>query len=159
MSLISAVFTSVVLFSIPVTGKLASDESERIITLITGLCFWIGIAGIIVFSVKTNSKRKRIEKKLKKKGSNIPSDGKQPGCISFFKNKAAIIIDVIFIVSAAVFLLLLLLQTNSQFLFFTVLSVMFLSFNLHCQFNGKNYIYITLAEKYCKRKKENRNNG
>ncbi len=157
ISLLCAVFVSFILLLIPITGKV-SAEAEKVITAILGICIWLGIAGIVLFAVRTNNNRKIIEKKLKKNGSKI-FDAKQIGCISFFKNKTASVCDITLFASTILFVLLMWLGVNSQLLLFFLLSIIFLSFNMHCHFNGKNYVYIESLEEYYKNKKGEQKNG
>lgn len=156
LSVASGIFTSAVLLLIPVTQEVTVNFSKAV-TAVLGICFWLGVAGIILFAVRTNSRRKKIEKKLKRSGTGIYSE-RQIGCISFFKNKEAVVCDIVLFASAITFAVLLWLKNSSQLLQFSLLSVIFLSFNLHCHLNGKNYVYIKLLKQYYKNKKGNVNN-
>lgn len=150
LSVASAIITGIALMSVPIIG-LFDSVANTVFTYAIGIAIWIGLICFICFSIKTNNKRKKIEAKLKKNNS-IPLKKKRIGCFSFFKNKEAIISDIIFIISAIIAVLLMFLNRKSEIYTFLIFSVMFLSFCLHCYLNGTNYVYFKLIKKYFKSK-------
>lgn len=79
--------------------------------------------------------RKSIKKSQKSKAKNI-------GVISFMKTSAGKIADGIFIISALIFVVLLFKNVTGSTEIIPVLSVLFMSFQMHCLYNGTNYCFL-----------------
>lgn len=94
--------------------------------------FWAGLVIGVIMQVV-------ISVKLKGKANN------RVGIISFFKNKYALIFDILMIISFIVTLILMILKINN-FAAFLAISLMIFSFELHCVFNGKYFNYILTKE-------------
>lgn len=112
-----------------------------------GALFWVGILCGIVFLVLTGKQRKQIETVLREKGGQAPE--KAPlGVVSFFRNRAALIADIIFFLAVIAFVLLFVFQIHNAWAVIAALEILFLSFVMHCFLNGKNYKYIKAYNKY-----------
>ena len=118
-----------------------------------GALFWAGILCGIVFLILTGEQRKQIETVLREKGGQTPE--KAPlGVISFFRNRAALIVDIIFFLAVIAFVLLFVFQIHNAWAVIAALEILFLSFVMHCFLNGINYKYIKAYNKYIKSKEQ-----
>lgn len=107
----------------------SGGQTNRIIAIISGVLFWIGLIIAIVFGLLQN-----------KTTTNKDSNNKI-GLISFFSNKPAFVFDVILIVSFIAFVICLIINKVSN-IATIIFSIFIFSFEMHCVFNGKNYKYI-----------------
>ena len=114
----------------------AQKDTTKILTVISGGFFWIGLVGTIVMAIKIDKTRKR-SGKLRDKKSKV----KQIGLLSFFKNKEAKIADIAMFASIICFIVARICTDNLYWLF-TFLATFVFSFGMHCMLNGKNYIYL-----------------
>ncbi len=107
----------------------SGGQTNRIIAIISGVLFWIGLIIAIVFGLLQNktTTNKDINNKI--------------GLISFFSNKPAFVFDVILIVSFIAFVICLIINRMSN-IATIIFSIFIFSFEMHCVFNGKNYKYI-----------------
>ena len=113
-------------------------------TVIYGAVFWAGFIAGFVFQIPIQRKRKR--------DSRYKRVDKRFLFLRFFRNKPAIVFDILLILGAFI----LVLCTAMFFLkvaVFTVIGNMLtpaavfavlLSLEMHCLFNGKNYEYICM---------------
>lgn len=98
--------------------------------------FWIG-----------NASRKQMERKvfhMRRFGDH------GPGIISFSSNRIATICDWIMLASFITVVLEIVFPAKHEWLVMVSLAVLFLSFNLHCILNGKNYKYLVAYHKHKK---------
>lgn len=103
---------------------------------ISGLLFWVGLAGVAVSTIVISRDRKSsraFRKQIKRQ--------KQLGLTHFFQNKFALVFDIIMFISIVTFILLSIIG-NSYYLQFIFLSIFIFSFGMHCMLNGMNFIYI-----------------
>jgi len=122
-------------------------EIGNVLNVILAIIFWMSLALYIVSVILSSKQRQKIEKskfKVKKLKKN------HFGILKFFQNKEAVIFDVLLFISTALIIVSLVLKTESVWLIALGLFLWFISFNLHCLFNGKNYIYIKAYEFYKK---------
>ena len=96
--------------------------------VIIGVSFWIPlILGVVMQIVLYICYKKR---KRKVEGT---------GFWHFFKNKTAMIFDIIFIISAVTLIIVLFLTNGVGFICYVCLSTVVFSFCMHCIFNGRVY--------------------
>ena len=114
---------------------------QRIGAYILAALFWICIVIEGVFVHMATQERKWMERKRFRSRTLKYS---QPGVISFFKNCEASIADVVLFTSATLVVVLAWTQIKTVWMIMTGISILFLSFNLHCILNGKNYRYLKL---------------
>lgn len=141
-----AVFQCLLILCIPFVN-LETIGWQRVGAYVVASLFWLSVIAEIVFVLLSTQFRKRLENERKGKKSK---DGLQPGIISFFKNREAKIVDIIFLVSVVVVLILILAKVKTGWMVMASFSTLFLSFNLHCILNGKNYRYIKNNQLYKK---------
>ena len=136
-SLICPVVGCISLYFVPlvnVTGTAAQTAGAYLIALL----FWGSIIAEIVFSRRCRKTRKAMEYRLFK---HKPLRYSYPGVISFFKNREATVADIVLFASAICIAVLIWLHVKIGWLILGGISLFFLSFNLHCSLNGRNYRY------------------
>ena len=115
---------------------IGADGSVNALLYIAGICFWIGLIGIVAAFLSINSLRKSdTEFQEKYKGY------RQIGIINFLKNPYACIADGLMIISLVVLIIVRLL-VNNNILTMVFVSLFVFTFGMHCMLNGINYIYI-----------------
>lgn len=128
------------------TGKMSSIVSYGI-----GALFWASfILGQIMFWM-ANRSRKGIERYLKRNGMKVLNPCR-PGIVSLFQNKEAVIADIVFIISVLATAASVIFSIGNEWIILSSVSLLFLSLNLHCLFNGLNYKYIDFVRKNSKRR-------
>lgn len=137
VSLISAVVGAVFLL---ITGLLSIEHSigEKIAAYITAAIFWISVVIQIGVTIKASIHRKHLERQ---KGKGQAEGLFGIGVISFFKNREAMAADILLFMSAASIVVMVWLGYDQQWVVLLCISLLFLSFSLHCIYNGKNYRY------------------
>ena len=128
------------------------DESlYGLYSIIIGLLFWISVLFEIVFSLLAFNCSKKMDKKY--------SIGeKTVGVISFFKTKSGTVSDILLILSLVMLMLLFVFGITKISLVISVLTVLYISFNLHCIFNGINYrVLLKMEEKNREKNSKKRN--
>lgn len=130
---------------VDVTGKVNA------LSITVAVIFWLGLILSQIFIWLCNAKRRKSMKKEKKIDSLSKT---RPGIVTFNRNLIALIMDLLMIISAIAIVVLVITETNSSWFIMTSTSMLFLSFNLHCYWNGKNYRYIEFLNKE-KRRREN----
>ncbi len=122
-------------FSLMPFGVLMANQT-MLMTYLAGSLFWIGLIGTVTAAIII-LRSKRRDKGFKKTCHHY----KQWGLVHFFQNKPAVIFDVLLFVSITGFVLarLFLDTTVCPFIF---LSLLILSFGMHCMLNGSSYMYI-----------------
>lgn len=66
------------------------------------------------------------------------------------KTREGLVADVVMFASLIAVIVIAWTQVKSQWLILSCVSVLYLSFNMHCLLNGKNYRYIKLLSNYKK---------
>lgn len=130
---------SISVFLMPI-GIEISDRT-RILTYLSGVMFWVSLAGTISIALFITHKRKK-----SKEFANADSGSKRWGIIHFFQNKPAIICDVLLFVSLIGFIITRVLSETTIFPF-VFLSLFIFSFGMHCMLNGSNYNYINYQKR------------
>lgn len=117
---------------------IASDQAQKnnkVWLIVTGLLFWINLFGAYGVLIYINRKRKKYYTQKQEPLSS------KPGIISFFSNPIAIASDIVMIIGIIGLICCLLLLRNES-LNTVFLSVSVFSFQMHCLFNGRNYLFI-----------------
>lgn len=107
----------------------SGGQTNRIIAVISGVLFWMGLIIAIVFGL--------LQKKMI---TNKDKDNKIT-LIKFFSNKPAFVFDVLLVVSFVAFVICMSINRMSN-IATIIFSIFIFSFEMHCVFNGKNYKYI-----------------
>lgn len=107
-----------------------------LISNISGVMFWVGlIIGCTMQIILIKKYRKAISRNKRHKSEKI-------GLISFFKNKIAIIFDILFIISIIGFIVEIVFTDMTPYICYITLSLLIFSFIMHCILNGKIFRYI-----------------
>lgn len=146
LSFVCFIFSGISILCIPITNAYGTGIS-KVMVYVVACMFWIGIIGEFVLFNKANSLRKILERKSRRKNATISSNI-GIGVLSFFRNREAKICDVILFISAALFAFLSVFKIDIEWLIVISTELLFLSFNLHCFLNGKNYGYIKSYKNY-----------
>ena len=114
-------------------------EGHSILLYITALLFWGFNILKLWFVFKTGSSRRRLERliKVRRISKRMPI-----GIISFLKNKPGIAADVLLFASIITLVILIKTECFNPVVSGVCMSIMFLAFDAHCIFNGRNYRYI-----------------
>lgn len=124
-------------------------------TYMIGALFWLGVILEQVFLWMANADRKSIERRLRRMNTHTYSSS-PVGVLTFFQCREAVVTDIALFVFAITVTLLSVFKCRESWIIILCISFLFLSFNLHCFLNGKNYKYIKSYSKY---KKEQEKNG
>lgn len=122
-------------------------EIDNALNTVFAVLFWMCLILYTVSLMLSSKERQKIEKskfRVKKLKKN------HIGVIKFFQNKEAVIFDVLLFISTALIIVSIITKTEFEWLIAISLFLWFISFNLHCLFNGKNYMYIKAYEIYKK---------
>lgn len=141
--LTSIVFLSVMSLSI-LFMPMAVNSMNNIWVVLVGLTFYIGAIGGYVSIVIAGVLRKKHLSILKEKRK---TNKDKLGLVSFFSNLPALIFDILMLISIIAFCVVCLLGYLDIHIPFIVLSIMVLSINMHCLFNGRIYRSIQIKVK------------
>lgn len=138
--LTSVVFLSVMSLSI-LFMPMAVNSMNNIWVVLVGLTFYIGAIGGYVLIVIAGVLIKKHLSILKEKRK---TNKDKLGLVSFFSNLPALIFDILMLISIIAFCVVCLLDYIDIHIPFIVLSIMVLSINMHCLFNGRIYKFIKI---------------
>lgn len=134
----------------PVGSKEITQEFNTV-NLIAGLMFWVGLLAGTISQILLSVGCKRW---LRSENIDL-SLVNQPkiGLISFFRNKTAIIFDIIMILSLIGFAATAVVTDATGYACYIFIALFSFSFCAHCIFNGRSYYFIENSESI-KRKNE-----
>ncbi|GEM_PF-5744377 len=119
------------LFSIQFLNLVKNENIRGILSYAVAACFWLGIISEIIFLCIMNGQSKKIPDN---------TDRKFPiGIISFFKTTEGKIFDILSIIFLILVVMIIFMKISSRLLIISSLSAFFLSFQLRCFCNGRNY--------------------
>ena len=117
----------------------ATEQAEitnRTSLFVTGSAFWLTLLAGIVLLVFANLERRDFAR------TRLDGDykmGSRVGIITFFDNIPATVFDILMIVSAIASTILIITKRSNVQLTFIAISILVLSLNMHCLFNGRIY--------------------
>lgn len=120
-------------------ANVEGTEGQRMFAYVIAFLFWTSIFAEIIFLCMANSQRKRLSRKLYR---NKEISQSLLGIFSFLKNKEAMVVDIMLFLSVILLGIIIWTNVKTGWIIIGVVSVLVLSFNLHCIFNGKNYRYL-----------------
>lgn len=134
LSIAASIVSSISILGIAFIGK--ELAFEKLIQIIFPIIFWVGtiIEQAMIWSANS------IRNKLETEGRLRRIRGK-PGVLSILQTEEGAITDLILILSVIAFVILLLFGIGKGFVQYLFISLIVLSFRLHCIFNGKNFRY------------------
>ncbi len=151
LSVVCVIISSLALLCIPSTD-INGVGTKKVLAYVTAAVFWLSLFISQIFFWSANSKRKIIERELKKR--KIKTINSKPGLVSFFKNKPAITADAGLFFSAVLLAITTCFHLKNEWLIIGCVFLLFLTFNLHCLLNGKNYKYIQNYKVYLNSKEQ-----
>ena len=107
--------------------------------VLPGLLFWIGLFVGIAFQVVLEARRRSFFARYKVKREKMQKP--KNGLLTFASNKIAAIVDNIFVVSIVATILAFIFTRGVGYLCYICISIMLLTFCLHCILNGRNYFH------------------
>ena len=136
-SILCSVIGAVTLFSIVFLKKIEHDNIKQLVSYLIGGVFWLSMLIKIFLIILMGKLRKKsgLHEKINSVQLHI-------GLVSFFKTKEGIVSDVILGISLLLTMFLVILKVNYQILVMMTISILYLSFDLHCFFNGTNFRMI-----------------
>lgn len=115
------------------------------LNVLPGLFFWGGLLIGVAFQILLEVRRRSFFAKYKVKREKMQKP--RNGLLTFASNKIAAIVDNVFIVSIVATVLAFIFTKGTGYLCYICISVLVLSFCLHCIFNGRNYFHVNNQKK------------
>lgn len=140
LSILMAVIESISLLMVPLSD-LNGTAGQKIAAYLVAVIFWLSLIFEIVFVYISSKKRRKMEKEkhFHRSGKEMP---KRIGLVSFLKNFEASVVDIALFIIAIIVVILTWTQGGNEWLNIIFISLLILSFNLHCILNGKNYAFL-----------------
>lgn len=130
----------------------AGSQAQKIGAFLLAVLFWICITLEIFFTFRCKRERRYLERRHYRRRWMRHM---YPGVISFFKNFEATVADIALFVTAVLTVIFNWIRLSSTLISIGCMAILFLSFNLHCLLNGKNYRY---KKAFYKHQKEHESN-
>ena len=143
---ISLFFVSLSFMLIPVETDILVGELS-LMPFVSGIMFWAFLILAVVFLVVLSVKRKSFYTTYKLKESE---KHKRIGLMSFFKNKYAVVIDILMFVSFCLLLMIFIVTDGKYYDSYVAITIFLFLFFMHCIFNGKLFFYICALNKTIK---------
>lgn len=134
LSIVASIISSISIIASAFVGK--NGSIDKAIQVLFPIVFWIGLIAEQVLIWSANS----IRNKLEAEGKLRRIRGR-PGALSVLQTEEGAITDIVFILSIIVYMILLLFGIGKGFVQHLFISLIVLSFRLHCIFDGKNFRY------------------
>ena len=138
----------VLLLLIP-CSNIEGTKTQQMMAYIIAFLFWSSIIGELICVRLSSNERKRLERKFHN-GREINQS--LPGVFSFAKNRESKIADITLYLSVILLGIIIWTNIKTGWIIIGVVSILVLSFNIHCVFNGKNYRYLKEIRKLGKEK-------
>lgn len=141
----------VIILFIPLVN-LEGTALQRMAAYILAAAFWISIATEFFMVKLCTYERRWLERRgYRNKGLRYS----KPGIFSFFKSTEAVVADIVLFLSIIIVGISVCMQIKTEWMIMGGISILVLSFNLHCILNGRNYRYI---KKYKKEQEQDEQN-
>lgn len=145
LSYIFTVLASIMIILIPLSNINEIGLKKHLAYIIASV-FWISFLLEILCFTKTSQYYKKAKRIIMRKHPNAVLD-KGIGAFLIFRNKEAVLADVIFFLSLVTLIIMFLKDFDNKWLVSSMTSLTFLSFNMHCILNGRVYKYIKMVNK------------
>lgn len=120
---------------------LPGDAESRLVDILAGLGFWIGLITGAACQTALSLRRKKWEKK-----TGLEISGRM-GLVSFCRNPKGKLADLLTLVSILGLGLSMWLTRSRGMICYIFLGFTVLAFSGHCVYNGKNYNYLQIRRK------------
>ena len=137
---LSIVFSIVSSISLIAAAWVNSENINQTVLKVLGLVFWIGLALEQALFWKAN----KLRKDLAKNDKGAPTG--KIGLLSHGTTKSCFVADVVFAGSLILFVICMLFHFGEELLQYILISLLVLSFRMHCILNGINYRYKKYKE-------------
>lgn len=104
---------------------------EKVFSICVALIFWSGVLVACFFDWRC---RAILKSQRKKKSTKLIS---RPAILRFAENKYIRVIDIGMVVAMFIFILILFFDIQHEWFVMTDISMMFMTFGLHCIYSGK----------------------
>lgn len=149
LSIIRTLFGAVLIFLIPIVS-ITGSETQRIGAYSIALLFWVSLLAEIIITRICTRERKRLEhEEYYSRRLRYASFG----LISFFKNREGSIADIVLFLSAIYIAIILWCHMQTGWMILLGVDLFFLSFNMHCILNGRNYRYYKNYKEHVKKQR------
>ncbi len=140
------------LCSVGFLAYVRQESLHQLLTYIAGAVFWCSCVLEHLLFWMANAGCRNIARRLKKSGkrSAIPV-----GFVSFFKTPKGTAADVTLFLSAAAMLLMMWQRIHTGWILTAVLAAVYLTLNLHCLYNGRNYRFMITRNYFLKERGKN----
>lgn len=128
---ISILLSTAALMCIPICAINAMGR-EKLFSICVGLIFWSGLSVTCILDWRCRA----MLKKLRKKNRSARGLGR-PDILRFAQNKYMRVIDTGLGMAALFFIFILMLNVQNDWLVMTDISMLFMTFSLHCLYSGK----------------------
>lgn len=124
------------LLCISVLDEIDNDLANRVISITVGIVFWSSLIFEQIMFWRSVSMREKSSCTLKETNS-YPI-----GLISFFSTSKGMMADIALIVSLVALIVIVISGESTSKLIYPLVAAIYLSFNLHCLYNGRHYRLI-----------------
>lgn len=146
ISVVAVAVSSLQILCIPFVS-LDGTSFQKTTAYILATVFWLCFILELCMIRMCTSERKWLEHKKIRFRALLQA---RHGLISFAKTIPGTVADVVMFLSLIAVIIAAWTKIQSQWLVLALVTVLYLSFHLHCLMNGKNYRYIKLLNKYAK---------
>lgn len=146
ISILLAAIPAVLILCIPLVS-LEGTGIQKLGAYIMAAVFWLCVILELWMTRLCSSERRWLERRKVRSRSLSQAN---PGVVSFLKTREGMIADFVMFASLIAVIVIAWTQVRNQWLILSCVSVLYLSFNLHCLLNGRNYRYIKLLSNYKK---------
>ena len=138
------------LLVIPAVSASGSALKKTGAYILAGI-FWLSVIFELFSVFRCSKERRLLEQKMYR---SLKLKYAMPGVLSFFKSYEATAVDMLLFISATAIAAILWIKSENEWVIVFFISLFFLSFNMHCLLNGRNYRYYK-ALKYKSREEKN----
>lgn len=131
--------------------NIEGETKQQIISYIVAMLFWMSIFAEVLLARLSDRVRRKLERKLYR---DKEIKNSMAGIFSFFKNTEAMIADIVLFVIVLLLGIIIWLHIKAIWVIIGTVSVLILSFSLHCIFNGRNYRYLKKLKNNTKEQKK-----
>ncbi len=135
LSAAGAAAGTIALFALPLIG-IEGSMDRQILSHTAAGAFWLSLLFQGYVTARGSAVRKKLERQEKQRAGETLN---RIGLFSFFTSREATVADGAFLISACTVMGLILCKVNQRWAVALSVALLFLSFNLHCILNGKNY--------------------
>ena len=148
LALLAGVFLSFLIMSaaflmIPLESEIMVGGLS-VFSFAAGIMFWATIVLSAVFLVILSVRRKKFYKKY---GLKLNNEIKRIGLFSFFKNKPAIVVDIVMVICLTALVTVFFLSGGTEYICYVFISLSVFTVTMHCLLNGKIYFYVIARRK------------